>query len=85
MFLLYILLCKDDEWINEDPNEENIQIEFNVEQDVVIVNNVVEVDVVVNNDVQSGGDGCGNVEICGSRTSSNLTLVNDEEGDSSGV
>ncbi|CAI8616462.1 unnamed protein product [Vicia faba] len=65
------------EWITEDPNEENMQAEVNVEQDDVIVNNVMEVNVVVTNVVQSGG--CGKIELGGSGTSSSPTWVNDEE------
>lgn len=50
---------------------------------MLFVNNVVEVDVVVTNIVQSGGGG--NVELGGSGTSSNLTLLNDEEDVSCGI
>ncbi|XP_058727840.1 uncharacterized protein LOC131599540 [Vicia villosa] len=73
----------DDEWITEDPNEENVQTEVNVDQDDVIVNNVAEDDIFVSNIVQSGGGG--NVELGGSGTPSNPNLVNDEEGVSSGA
>lgn len=58
-----------------------MQTEVNVEQDDIIVNNVVEVGVVITNVVQSGGDR--NVELCGSETSSNPSLINDGKGVSS--
>lgn len=75
-------MCKDDEWIIDDLNDKNVQTEVNVEKDDVVVYNVMEVDLVVTDVMQSGGSGV-NIELGGSGTLSDPTLVNDEKDVSS--